>query len=49
MCVCVCTDYRERVLRKEEDQERIRVPDSTRERRSGSDSLVITFRNFFRV
>jgi hypothetical protein len=39
----------ERVLRKEEGQERIGVPDSTRERRPGSDSLVITFRNLFRV
>jgi hypothetical protein len=39
----------EGVLRKEEGQERIGVPDSTRERRPGSDALIITFRNLFRV
>jgi hypothetical protein len=39
----------ERVLRKEEGKERIGGPDSTRERRPRSDSLVITFWNFFRM
>jgi hypothetical protein len=39
----------EKVLRKEEGQERIGVPDSTREGRPGLDPLVITFRNLFRV
>jgi hypothetical protein len=46
-CVCVCVRRIERVLRKEESQERIGVPDSTREGRPGSDPLVITFRNLF--
>jgi hypothetical protein len=45
----MCMRIIERVLRKEEGKERIGGPDSTRERRPGSDSLVITFRNLFRV
>jgi hypothetical protein len=45
----VCVRIIERVLKKEEGQERIGVPDNTRERRPGSDSLVIIFQNLFRV
>jgi hypothetical protein len=45
----MCMRIIERVLRKEEGKERIGGPDSTRERRPGSDPLVITFRNLFRV
>jgi hypothetical protein len=39
----------ESFLRKEEGYENIGVPDSTRERRPGSGSLVIAFRNLVRV
>ena len=46
---CMCMRIIERVLRKEEGKERIGGPDSTRERRPGSGSLVIAFRNLVRV